>query len=50
MNKYMKYIILVTTLIVLAIPSAAMARELHDDRVVAGGTYTLEPGDILDGS
>jgi len=50
MKKYMKYIILIATLILLIVPSTAMAMELQDDRVVAGGTFTLESGELLDGS
>ena len=50
MKKYMKYIILFATLILLIVPSTAMAMELQDDRVVAGGTFTLESGELLDGS
>jgi hypothetical protein len=50
MKKYMKYILLIVTLMVLAIPGTAMAKELHDDRVVAGGTFTLDSGEILNGS
>ena len=49
MNKYVRYIILIATLLVLVIPSTALAKDLHDDRVVAGGTFTLESGEILDG-
>jgi hypothetical protein len=50
MKKYMKYIILIATLILLVVPSTAMAMELQDDRVVAGETFTLEAGELLDGS
>ncbi len=50
MKKYMKYIVLIATLILLVVPSTALAMELQDDRVVAGGTFTLESGEILDGS
>jgi len=50
MNKYMKYIVLFVTMMVLVIPGTAMAKELRDDRVVAGGTFTLESGEILNGS
>lgn len=50
MSKYMKYLILIATLVVLVIPSTALAKELFDDRVVAGGTFTLESGELLDGS
>lgn len=50
MSKYMKYIILIATLVVLVIPSTALAKDLFDDRVVVGGTFTLESGEFLDGS
>ena len=50
MSKYLKYMILVATLIVLIVPSTAYAMEAYDDRVVAGGTFTLESGEILEGS
>lgn len=50
MKKYMKYIVIVATLLVLLIPSTALAKGLRDDRVVAGGTFTLESGEILGGS
>ena len=50
MNKSMKYITILATLIILLIPGTAMAKEFTDDRVVAGGTFTLEPGEYLDGS
>ena len=49
MNKFVRYIILIATLLVLVIPSTALAKDLQDDRVVAGGTFTLESGEILDG-
>ncbi len=50
MKKYMKFLILLATLVVLVIPTTALAKEMFDDRVVAGGTFTLESGEILDGS
>jgi cytoskeletal protein CcmA (bactofilin family) len=50
MNKRFKYFVLLVTLVILLIPGTAFARELQDDRVVAGGTFTLESGEILDGS
>ncbi len=31
-------------------PSPAYAKELFDDKVVFGGTYTLESGQTLDGN
>jgi hypothetical protein len=50
MNKRYKYLVLLVTLVLLLIPGTAFARELQDDRVVAGGTFTLESGELLDGS
>jgi hypothetical protein len=50
MIKYYKYLVVMVTIVILLIPGTAFARELHDDRVVAGGTFTLESGDMLDGS
>jgi hypothetical protein len=50
MNKKLVYLILLVLLFVLAFPGTAMAKELQDDRVVAGGTFTLESGKTLDGS
>ncbi len=50
MKKQYKYLILLVTLVVLVIPTTAFAKELYDDRVVAGGTFTLESGEVLDGS
>jgi hypothetical protein len=50
MKKYMKYIVLFVTLMILVIPGTAMAKELRDDRVVAGGTFTLESGEVINGS
>jgi hypothetical protein len=50
MNKRYKYVVLLVTLVLLLIPGTAFAKELQDDRVVAGGTFTLESGEMLDGS
>jgi cytoskeletal protein CcmA (bactofilin family) len=50
MNKRYKYLVLMVTLVILLIPGTAFARDLQDDRVVAGGTFTLESGETLDGS
>lgn len=36
--------------LLLFIPSKAMAKSLFDDKVVAGGVYTLQSGEFLDGS
>jgi len=37
-------------LVVLVIPGTALAKGLHEDEIVFGGTYTLESGEVLDGS
>ena len=50
MKKQYKYLVFLITIVILLIPGTAMAKELQDDRVVAGGTFTLDSGDILDGS
>jgi cytoskeletal protein CcmA (bactofilin family) len=50
MNKRYKYFVLLVTLVILLIPGTVFARDLQDDRVVAGGTFTLESGEIVDGS
>ena len=50
MIKQYKYLVFLVTIVILLIPGTAMAKELHDDRVVAGGTFTLDSGEILDGS
>lgn len=51
MNNKIRYLLLlVVILIVFTIPGTAMAKELQDDQVVAGGTFTLRSGEELDGS
>ena len=50
MKKQYKYFVFLVMIVILLIPGTAMAKELHDDRVVAGGSFTLESGEILDGS
>jgi len=50
MKKQYKYLVLLVTLVILLIPGTAMAKGLNDDRVVAGGSFTLESGERLDGS
>jgi len=50
MNKKFSYLLLLVVLVVLAFPGTAMAKELYDDRVVAGGTFTLDSGEVLDGN
>jgi hypothetical protein len=50
MKKQFKYFVFLVMMVLLLIPGTAMAKELHDDRVVAGGIFTLESGETLDGS
>lgn len=51
MNKKFAYLFLLVIVILLfAVPGTAMAKELRDDQVVAGGTFTLYSGEVLDGS
>jgi cytoskeletal protein CcmA (bactofilin family) len=51
MNKKIKYLVpLMMLIVLLAIPGTAMAKGLQDDRVVAGGTFTLESDQVLDGN
>ena len=50
MKKYAKYIILFLLVLTVFWPSPAYAKELFDDKVVFGGTYTLESGESLDGN
>ena len=50
MKKYAKYLILLILVVTVFWPSPAYARELFDDKVVFGGTYTLESGQSLDGN
>lgn len=50
MNKKYRFLILAVTFIILAVPGTAMAKELQDDRIVAGGTFTLDSGEELSGN
>jgi len=50
MNRKIKLALLITTLVILAFPGGVLAKEALDDRIVAGGTFTLESGEVLDGS
>lgn len=50
MNKKLVYLVLLVVVLALAFPGTAMAKSLFDDRVVAGGTFTLESGDVQNGS
>ncbi len=49
MKKYAKYAILFLLVLTVFWPSPAYAKDLFDDKVVFGGTYTLESGQSLDG-
>jgi len=49
--KIMRKIIIVSLLVITLVwPTQGLAKELHDDEVVLGGTFTLASGDSLDGS
>lgn len=48
--KLQKLFVLAILLVALLWPTAAFAHEPHDDRVVFGGTLTLESGQSQDGS
>lgn len=50
MKPITRIALLLTMVVLLALPSTAMARGLFDDRVVFGGTFTLESGETLDGN
>jgi hypothetical protein len=51
MNHKIKIpLLLACVVILLVLPTTAFAKGLQDDRVVAGGTFTLESGKVLDGS
>jgi len=48
--KRIKIFIYLTLMVALLWPVTAFARDLHDDKVVFGGTYTLESGETHLGS
>lgn len=50
MKKKIQLALIFTFLIVLIVPGTALAKGLHEDKVVFGGTYTLESGQVLDGN
>jgi hypothetical protein len=50
MKKYAKYAVLFLLILTVFWPSPAYAKELFDDKVVFGGTYTLESGETIDGN
>lgn len=47
--KKIRFAILLALLIALVLPATALAAGLPEDKVVFGGTYTLESGEVLDG-
>jgi hypothetical protein len=49
MKKFQTYILILLTLVLLW-PTTAFAKESFDDKVVFGGTYTLESDETHDGS
>ena len=50
MKKYANFLILILLVLTLFWPSPAFAKGLFEDKVVFGGTYTLESGQTLDGN
>lgn len=50
MKKNAKYIIILILVLIVFWPTPAYARGLLDDKVVFGGTFTLESGQSLDGN
>jgi hypothetical protein len=50
MKQTIMFAFLLVILAALALPGTALARSLHDDRVVAGGTFTLRDGEVQDGN
>jgi hypothetical protein len=48
--KHIKTYIFILLLVALLWPSTAFAKDLFDDKVVFGGTFTLEAGETHDGS
>lgn len=43
-------IVLILVALLLALPTTALARGLHDDRIILGDDYVLESGEVLDGN
>jgi len=50
MKLKLNLIFLLVVLAVLVIPTGAMAKGLYDDKIITGGTYSLESGETLDGN
>lgn len=49
MNKKIRILLIITVLAVLLIPASASASGLTDDKVIFGGNYTLQAGEVLTG-
>jgi len=50
MKTWTKLILLLTLLVALTWPTAALASDLYEDQVVFGGTFTLESDETLNGN
>jgi len=50
MKNRMSLFIFLALLLVIAWPGVAYAKDLHEDKVVLGGSYTLYSGETLDGN
>jgi len=50
MKNRLRLFIFLALIIAIALPGVAYAKDLHDDRVVLGGSYTLYSGETLDGN
>lgn len=50
MKRIIKFALLLVLLMAIATPATALAKGLSDDRVVAGGTFTLREGETLNGN
>ena len=50
MKHKLSIAVLLVLLIGMTFPGIALAKELRDDKVVAGGSFTLESGETLDGN
>ena len=50
MKLKLNILVLLVIVAMLVIPGNAMAKGLQDDKIITGGTYTLESGETLDGN
>ncbi len=50
MKQTIKFALLFVVVIAFALPGTALAKSLTDDKVVAGGTFTLREGETIDGN